>query len=138
MTMTKIVTYVDSSVLIRAATKSNSQTFAGKMRALQVLNNKNRVFVASEFLRLEVLPIAKCYNKRKEITFYEMFFRDVHSWAPSEILIAPALDLACKFGLGALDALHLAAAKHFDAEFVSAEKTTKPIYRAYSNTASIY
>ncbi len=38
----------------------------------------------------------------------------------------------------ALDALHLAAADNFSAEFVSAERPTKPIYRAYSNITSIY
>jgi hypothetical protein len=50
----------------------------------------------------------------------------------------PAFDLACKYGLGAMDALHLAAAMSAGAEFVSAEKPTKPIYSAYVNAASIY
>lgn len=108
------------------------------MRALQILNNKNRAFVGSEFLKLEVLPIAKCHKKKREVGFYETFFRIIERWAPDAQLISPAMDLACEFGLGALDALHICAAKYFDAEFISAEKPTKPIYRAYSNIYSIY
>jgi predicted nucleic acid-binding protein len=53
-------------------------------------------------------------------------------------LIALAYDLACRFGLGALDALHVAAASAQGAELISAEKPTKPIYRAYPNITSIY
>ena len=136
--MTKILTYVDASVLIHAAAKSNVLTFARRMRARQIVNNKNRTFVASQFLKLEVLPIAKCYNKKHEVSFYEAFFEGVEIWAPDAELISPAFDLACEFGLGAIDALHLCAAKYFNAEFVSDEKPTKPIYRAYSNIASIY
>lgn len=136
--MTKTLTYVDASVLIHAAAKSTALRFARRMRARQILNNKNRTFVSSQFLRLEVLPIAKCYNRNREIAFYETFFRGIEIWAPDAELISPAINLACEFGLGALDALHLCAAKHFGAEFVSAEKPTKPIYRAYSNIASIY
>ena len=134
----RLVTYVDSSILIYAATRSSAQTFALKMRALQILNNKKRKFVASQFLRLEVLPIAKCYGKNREIRFYEAFFAGVELWSPDSDLISPAFDLACKYGLGAFDALHICAAKYFDAEFISAERPTKPIYRAYSNISSIY
>lgn len=77
------------------------------MRALRILNNPNRAFVANEFLRLEVLPIAKCYNKIREVRFYETFFNGIEAWAPDADLISPAMELACEFGLGALDALHL-------------------------------
>ena len=53
-------------------------------------------------------------------------------------MIDPANLLAGKFGLGALDALHIAAAEQVSAELISAERPTKPIYRAYSNILSIY
>jgi predicted nucleic acid-binding protein len=58
----------------------------------------------------------------------EAFFLRIEAWVPVEPLISPALELACNYGLGAMDALHLCAAKHFDAEFISAEKPTKPNY----------
>jgi predicted nucleic acid-binding protein len=56
---------------------------------------------------------------------------------PSSFL-QPAFDLACERGLGAIDALHIAAAINVGAELISAEKPTKPIYSAYPNASSIY
>ena len=134
----KILTFPDASVLIYAAIKPTANTFARRMRALQLFNDPDREFVASEFLRLEVLPIAKFFGKKREIQFYETFFAGVSHWADDAALIAPALALASQHGLGALDALHICAADRLGAEFVSAEKPTKPIYRAYSNISSIY
>jgi predicted nucleic acid-binding protein len=134
----KIVSFVDASVLISAATRANSAGFARKMRALRIINDERRIFVASEFLKLEVLPIARFFNKSREIDFYEKFFSGVAYWVSTEGLLGPALDLASEYGLGALDALHIIAAKHFAAEFVSAERPSKPIYRAYANISSIY
>jgi hypothetical protein len=134
----KILTFVDASVLIYAATKPTAATFARRLKALQVLSDPDREFVASEYLRLEVLPIPLCYKKQRETLFYEKYFDNVTQWADTSILIAPAYSIACQFGLGALDALHVATADSFSAELVSAEKLTKPIYRAYSNISSIY
>jgi predicted nucleic acid-binding protein len=134
----KILTFVDASVLIYAATKPTAATFARRLRALQVLSDPDREFVASDYLRLEVLPIATYFNKKREIALYERFFDGVTQWAVSSKLIGPAYSIACQHGLGALDALHIAAADNFGAEIVSAERPTKPIYRAYSNTTTIY
>ncbi|MGB9179594.1 MAG: PIN domain-containing protein [Pyrinomonadaceae bacterium] len=134
----KTLTYVDASVLIYAATKPTAVTFARRLRALQLLSDPDREFVASQYLRLEALPIASYFNKRRETAFYETFFNGVTQWANSAAMIAPAYSIACQYGLGALDALHIAAADSFGAEFVSAERPTKPIYRAYSNITSIY
>lgn len=131
-------TYVDASVLIYAATKPTAATFQRRLRALQVLGDPGREFVASEYLRLEVLPIAAYFNKSREVAFYERFFDGVTSWADAAALLAPAHSIARQYGLGALDALHLAAAAGFGAEFVSAERPTKPIYRASADITSIY
>ena len=134
----KTLTYVDASVLIYAATKPTAATFARRLRALQVLSDPDREFVASDYLRLEVLPIPSYFGKKRETAFYEKFFGAVTKWADSATLFAPAYSIACQYGLGALDALHVAAAHNFSAELVSAERPTKPIYRAYSNITSIY
>ncbi|MBK8465469.1 MAG: PIN domain-containing protein [Chloracidobacterium sp.] len=134
----KILTFPDASVLIYAATRPSAQTFARRMRALQVFNDPDREFVASEFLRLEVLPIAKFFGRKREVKFYETYFAGVEHWADDTALISPALALASQYGLGALDALHICAAGQLGAELVSAEKPTKPIYRAYPNISSIY
>jgi predicted nucleic acid-binding protein len=134
----KILTFVDASVLIYAASKPAAVTLAMLLRALQVLGDPDREFLTSEYLRLEVLPIAVCYHKSREVAFYQRFFESAVLWADSGNLIAPAYTLASQFGLGALDALHVAAADTHKAELVSAEKPTKPVYRAYSNITSIY
>lgn len=134
----KILTIVDASVLIYAATKPKAATVTRRARALQVLSDPNREFAASEFLRLEVMPIASFYRKSREVTFYAAFFSGVTQWIDPLILLAPAYALACQYGLGALDALHLTAAAGLSAEFVSAERPTKPLYRAYSRVSSIY
>lgn len=71
----KTLTFVDASVLIYAAVKPTAETFARRMRALQVLYDSSREFVASQFLRLEVLPIAKFFFRQREVRFYETFFK---------------------------------------------------------------
>lgn len=134
----RTLTFVDASVLIYAAAKPTADTLARRMRALQVFSDPDRVFVASCFLRLEVLPIAKFFGRTREIRFYETFFTGVAHWTDDALLISPALSIASNHGLGALDALDISAAEQFGAEFVSAERPTKPIYRAYSNISSIY
>lgn len=127
-------TFVDASVLINAIVGSDA---ARKMRALAVLGDPNREFVATRFLELEVLPIPLKFNKKREAAFYERFFRGVTTWIDPASVIQPAYTLACQHGIGAIDALHLATAIAANAEFVSAEKPTKPIYSAYANAVSI-
>lgn len=133
-----VLTFVDASVLIYAASKPAAATLARRLRALQVLGDPERQFLASEFLRLEVLPIPIHYKRSREQSFYERFFAGASLWADSERLLAPAYRIATQFGLGAMDALHVAAAIEYRAELVSAEKPSKPIYQAYSNVTSIY
>lgn len=128
-------TFVDASVLINAIVGRDA---ARKMRALAVLGDPNREFVATRFLELEVMPIPIKFNKHREVAFYERFFKSVMTWIDPASIMQPAYDLACQYGLGAIDALHLASAITVSAEFVSAEKPTKPIYTAYKNAVSIY
>jgi predicted nucleic acid-binding protein len=126
---------VDASVLINAVIGSDA---ARKMRALAVLGDPRREFVATRFLTLEVMPIPVKFDRKREAAFYERYFKGVSSWVHPASIIRPAYDLACLHGLGAVDALHLAAAAKVGAEFVSAEKPTKPIYSAYQNAVTIY
>lgn len=123
-------TFVDAGVLIAAA---RGQDGIGE-RALHILEDPGREFVASAFLRLEVLPKA-LYNKRaKEAQFYEEFFRAVSYWATdTEKIIADAEREATKYGLGAIDALHVAAAASAGAtELITTERLQRSIYRAQS------
>jgi predicted nucleic acid-binding protein len=134
----KIRTFVDASVLIYAAKKPSAETFVRRSRALLLLSDPDREFVASEFLKMEVMPFALHYDKKGEVKFYETFFQAVEKWADCSILLAPAYEISRVYAVGVIDALHIAAAAQLGAEFVSAEKPTKPIYRAYQNITSIY
>lgn len=131
----KQVTFIDSSVLVNAIV---GQDAARKMRALAVLGDPHREFVATQFLVLEVMPIPIKYKRKRELAFYDRYFKGVNTWIDPASIIHPAYNLACQHGLGAIDALHLAAAITAGAEFVSAEKPTKPIYSSYTGAVSIY
>lgn len=133
----KILTYVDANVLIYAA---GGEPLERKLRALKVLGDSRRKFIASEFLRLETLPFTIATGRRKEQAFLEKFFaHKVMHWVEDErTLFDPAAALIAKYQLPLLDALHLAAAISLKAEFVTAEKPTKPFFAAYQKVASIY
>jgi hypothetical protein len=133
----KTLTYVDSSVLISAMQNDDLEL---KLRALKVLGDKRREFVGCAFLRLETLPQAVVFKRRKEQFFLEKFFaQKVARWVEDErVLFTPAAQLIEKHNLQLIDAPHLAAAMFFKAEFVTAEKPTKPFFAAYSKVATIY
>ncbi len=121
------LTYVDASVLIAARGGRSDQA----RRAFVILDDPAREFAASDFLRLEVLPKAIFHRQADEIAFYKEFFQAVARWAvPDVTLINAAFELATKYGLAAMDALHVAAAQSLGAsEYVTGEKPTKPVFR---------
>ena len=99
--------------------------------ALALFNDPDRVFVTSEFVRLEIFPKAIYYKRRSEVAFYEDFFADAEHIVPlSEPLGHLAYTEACQAGLSGFDALHIAAAKSSGAEeFITTERPTKPLFR---------
>lgn len=121
------LTFVDAGVLIAAA-RGNDST-AG--RALEILDDPYRSFASSAFLYLEVLPKALFHNNFREVAFYESFFAAVERWVePDSLLTTSAQALAARFGLSALDALHVSAALAAGAEEIfTTEKRQKPIHR---------
>lgn len=122
-------TFVDSSVLL-AAVRGEDQAY---QRAMDVLDDPERSFVSSVYVRLETLPNAVFFNREEEVEACESFFDQVALWVPSSPeLSTRAFELACQYGLGAVDALHIAAAEVADAELVTAEKPTKPMLRVSS------
>ena len=122
-----IRTYIDAGVLIAAARGTNPIA----MKALNILDDPNREFASSIFLKLEILPKAIFHKKRHEVEFYEIFLNSVTYWANSiEIITQEAYQEGCASGLSALDALHVAAAISTGAdELVTTEKPDKPICR---------
>lgn len=125
-----ITTYVDSGVLIEAYRATGSLAAP----ALAILNDPNRTFVTSEFVRLEVLPKPTYYHRLAEVAFYNAFFAAAHP--PASItrrLLRLAMRRAEEFGLSAVDALHVAAAEKTGAAvLVTAERRTSPLSRVTS------
>ena len=93
--------FLDSGVLIDAARGVPPFDRA----AFDYLDDAHRIFLTSPLVRLEVLPKA-AYHRRED-------------------------DQECRqHGLGALDALHVAAAHLLGAdEFITTERPIKPVYR---------
>lgn len=122
-----IHTFIDSGVLLAAArgTEACSET------ALTILEDQEREFASSQFVRLEVLPKAVYYDRKIEVQFYESFFSTVNYWANDlEQLVEDAYKLACQYGLSAIDSLHIAAALALGSEeLITTEKSTKPMHR---------
>lgn len=128
--MSRRKTFVDAGVLIAAARgKADVAT-----HAMKILDDPEREFVASPFLKLEVLPKAVYEKRQAEVEFYETFFNAVTFWAESVNEIAKnAYIEACKSGLKAMDALHVAAAISAGAEeLITTEKPEKSIHRVDS------
>jgi predicted nucleic acid-binding protein len=121
------IAYIDSGILINA--------FRGidliSLNALEILNDSTREYASSEFVRLETLPKAIYHKQVEEAEFYETFFQSIQIWANQfEEIIQTSNRIARTYGLAGMDALHIAAALSVRAEeFVTTEKTTKPMHR---------
>lgn len=123
----KTRTYLDTGVLF-AAFRGEPYT---RIRALTVLSDPAREFVASDYLMLETLPKATFFGNQREREFYEEYFDGTVKWAyASKRLMKLAYEEACATGLAALDALHVTAATLCGAvEMITTEVPTKPMYR---------
>jgi predicted nucleic acid-binding protein len=119
-------TFVDAGVLIAAA--CGIPEIAD--RALRLLDDPNRSFVTSDFVRLEVVPKPSYHGFKDQVEFYETFFSTAHRVPVSKKLLEDALREGQRFGLSACDALHVAVARRGKCnEFVTTEKSSKPLFR---------
>jgi predicted nucleic acid-binding protein len=120
-------TYVDAGVLIGAVRGQADVA----VKAMQILDDPAREFVASPFLKLEVLPKAVYEKRQAEVEFYEAFFAAVRHWVTKiDRVVKAAQQHAQTKGLAALDALHIAAAIAAGVdELVTTEKPGKPLHR---------
>jgi hypothetical protein len=125
-----IRTFIDSGVLIQSVRGEESLS----NKALEILADTNREFASSIFLKMEILPKA-IYNKQsREVKFYQEYFDSVTYWAMDiNQIILNAYREASQYGLGAMDALHIASAVSLNAtEFITSEKSSKSIHRTPS------
>lgn len=125
--MSATLTYIDSGVLIFAA-KGTTEAAA---LALPFLADPGREYVTSDYVRLEVLPKATFHKQREKVAFYNLFFTTITRSIPtSKTLLDYALEEACKTGIHGIDAVHIACAAFAGAEeFITSEKTNRPIHR---------
>jgi len=101
------------------------------VRAHTILDDPERVFVTSDYIRMEVLPKALYYRQSQEVLLYERFFSRAVQIVPSSTsLMRQAYHRGVYLGLAALDAFHIAAAK-FSAseELITSERPTTPLFR---------
>jgi predicted nucleic acid-binding protein len=123
----QVRTFVDADVLIWAARGQEPLSIA----AIEILVDADREFIVSEFLRLEVLPKAVYNRKQPEEQFYRRFLAAASIDIPTATqLTSLAEDFACRYGLSAVDSLHVAAAQLGGAkELITAERPTSPLFR---------
>jgi predicted nucleic acid-binding protein len=125
--MPKIRSFLDAGILI-VAHRGKPQS---AQAAFKVLGDPDREFASSLYVQLEILPKALYFKRASESVFYASYFQSVTHWSqPTEGLLNRATELASRYGLSALDALHVAAALATDShEFVTTEQKNKPIHR---------
>lgn len=118
---------MDANVLIGAA----QGTPAVYEQAMEILDDPEREFVSSKFLRLEVEPKPTRNKQMEELSFYKAFFEEVACWVEvTEEMLDKTYDMACLHGMSAIDAFHVMAAIESNCDvMVTAEKNTKPMFQ---------
>jgi len=90
----------------------------------------HRIFVTTDYVRLEVLPKPLYLRRETEAEFYEAFFAAAEFVEISQALVSAVFEEAQQVGLAALDALHVAAAKRASVdECITVERRTRPVFR---------
>lgn len=119
-------TFLDSGVLLSAWKRGEFHE-----RARSVMDDPTREFLTSDTVKLELLPKPLFERRRAEVEFYNDHFNVAEtSESFSAELGDSASALAKKYGLAAMDALHLASAIRQEAnEFITSELPGKPMFR---------
>jgi predicted nucleic acid-binding protein len=119
-------TYVDSGVLI-AICRGKPEV---AQSALAMLNDPDHKIILSEAVRLEVIPTAIYEQRHEEQKALESVFTSAQVLPLSVPVLEQAYQLACDYGIAAMDAIHLAFAVEAEAEeFFTTEKPNKPLFR---------
>jgi predicted nucleic acid-binding protein len=129
-------TYIDTGVLIAAA----KGTEACSEAALEILDDPEREFVSSAFVRLELAPTGRNGHPDQAL-FYEEFFGAVGTWSDDhDSIIQAAIAEVTHHPIAPLDALHISAAVSAGAEeLVNTERPDRGINQTrLISVASIY
>jgi predicted nucleic acid-binding protein len=130
-------TYIDANVLIAAFQGDESVA----QRAIQVLDDPDRLWVVSDYLRLEVLPKPTFHKRQDEIAFMRDFFDSAsENLASSSDITVQALQFASTYDMSPIDSLHVGAAAVAGVdELITLEKRTKPMCKVKEiNVLSIH
>lgn len=125
--MSKTKTFVDANILI-AAFRGNKDI---SQKAMEIIDDPDREFIVSDYLKLEIIPKPTFFQQREEIQFMQAFIDNASLHVNADLPITTqAIPLACRYGLSAMDALHAEAAIEAKADvFITIEKPTKPLSR---------
>lgn len=120
-------TFLDANVLFgafRGERKYHSKAVA--------IMREAREFVANDILELEIIPRAVFLRNQKELEFFRFYLSSVVTHletSPADV--KAALALACQYGLGAADSIHLKSALDTQCdELITAEKPTSELLKA--------
>lgn len=122
----KIRTYLDTNILITAF-QGQEQRIVDKIYC--ILDDSEREFIGSDFLRLELLPKPTFHRKQSEIEFMREFLNGTdENVTISDEITQRAIELAGRYDLQPMDALHISAAIYARAEeFITLENPDKPM-----------
>jgi predicted nucleic acid-binding protein len=125
--MPKTRTSIGADVIINALRVDDKKRY---LIAFKILEDKNRILLVSDYLRLETLP-KPIYNRQAlQVAFINKIFEQAELIRSNDFIIEKAMDLASQYGLNGMDALHIASAISGKAdELVSFERPGKPFYR---------
>ncbi|MDR3171988.1 MAG: PIN domain-containing protein [Treponema sp.] len=123
--MEKQIIYPDSSLILNVFWDDRRGE-----RARAILEDPLHCFMMSDYVWLETLP-KMLYNKQfDQVSYMERIFSHAEFIPASGAIIAKAKELAARYGLAGMDALHIASALEGGAdEFITFEKPAKPFFR---------
>lgn len=120
-----ILTYVDACLLIAAFRVEDARN----RQAREIIDDMRRKFLYSDALWLELMPKPLYFKRQSEVAFYRDFFARAHHLPMTAAVMARARDIAARYGLAAMDAIHIAHAIEAGAdELISAEKPSRPMF----------
>jgi predicted nucleic acid-binding protein len=119
-------TFLDAGVLLSAWLGHSPRSIAAK----SIVADESREFITSDAVKLELLPKPTYERRRAELNYYNDHFKNIASEPFSAELGDAASVLAKKYGLAAIDSLHIASAIRQGAEeFITSELPGKPMFR---------
>ena len=124
-------TVIDSCVLRSAFEGEEGEI---NKRALAVLDDTDREFIAVDFVALETIP-KPTFNKRQEqALIFRTFFEEAPLHAEVSTAVTNlAMKLGCDYDIDPMDALIVSSAIVSGAdELITMEKPTKPMFRVKS------